>query len=68
MNVDEQHEGENILMETLRMYMDEGTEMQWNAREESGEGLTYQNLIEELQLRHGLRSEAHKNKRGRLCA
>ena len=60
MNVDEQHEGDNVLVETLRMHMDEGTKMQWSALEESGERLTYQNIIEELQLRHGLRSEAHE--------
>ena len=59
MNVDEQNEGDNVLVETLRMHMDEGTKMQWSAREECGERLTYQNLIAELQLRHWLRSEAH---------
>ena len=60
MNVDEQHEGYNVLVETLRMHMDEGTKMQWSAREGSGERLTYQNLIEDLKLRHGLRRETHK--------
>ena len=64
MNVDEQHNGDNVFVGTLRMHMDEGTKMQWSAREESGERLTYQNLIEELQLRHGLRSEAHKKQEG----
>ena len=68
MNVDEQHEGDNVLVETLRMHMDGGTKMQGSAREESGERLPYQNLIEDLQFPHGLLSEAHKKKRGKLCA
>ena len=34
--------------------------MQWGAREESGERFPYPSLIEEMQLRHGMRNEAHK--------
>ena len=41
MNIDEQQEGDKVLVETLRMHVDEGTKMQWSAREESGEWLTY---------------------------
>ena len=60
MGVDERTERDSVLVETLRMYIDPPTRIQWTVREEAGETLTYQKLWEELSVAFGMHSELYR--------
>ena len=47
-------------METLRLYIDPSTRLQWAAREEAGEILSYHRLWEELQVTFGMHCEIYR--------
>ena len=59
MGVDENTERDSVLVETLRVYIDPSTRLQWAAREEAGEPLAYHKLWEELQVTFGMHSEIY---------
>ena len=60
MGVDENTERDSVLVETLRFYIDPSTRLQWAAREEAGEILSYHRLWEELQVTFGMNSEIYR--------
>ena len=44
MGVDENTERDSVLVETLRLYIDPSTRLQWAAKEEAGDLLSYHKL------------------------